>query len=376
MRVLHVVSLVSSDGAFGGPTRVCQNQSKALQKKGHQVTVVAGARVGDLSTPVMTDGVQTLLFRARRLPGLGFAGMFAPGMVRWLVRHRTEFDVAHVHLARDLVTLPAVMTLLRSGIPVVVQPHGMIDHSRKLLAGPIDAWGTRPALRRASAVLALNERERDDLRLVAPALPEPVVLPNGVPEQGPPVSPTGAWSGTTEVLYLARLHERKRPMYFVEAAKRLERVYPSTRFTLVGPDEGEATAVQRAINHQTSATSWEGPVDPSQTLDRMARCDVYVLPAVDEPFGMTVLEAMSLGKPVVVTESCGLADAVRRHAAGIVSRDDPEALAGAIAQLLADPAQRARMGENGRTAVRTEFGMPAVATQLEAIYRQTMHQVR
>ncbi|WIB27023.1 glycosyltransferase [Curtobacterium sp. MCSS17_015] len=374
MRVLHVVSLISSDGAFGGPTRVCQNQSQALQATGHQVTVVAGARGGDVSPPAMIDGVRTLMFRARRVPGLGFAGMFAPGMVRWLLEHSTDFDVAHVHLARDLVTLPAMMTLLRSGIPVVVQPHGMIDPSRKPLARPVDAWGTRPVLRRASAVLALNNRERDDLKLVARDLPQPVVLPNGVPEQKAQDRPLG--TEFAEVLYLARLHARKRPLYFIEAAKRLHGSFPSTRFTLVGPDEGEAAAVQSAIGDHTSTMSWEGPIDPARTMDRMARCDIYVLPAVDEPFGMTVLEAMSLGKPVVVTESCGLAAAVRRHEAGIVSRDDPDDLAQAIAELLADPAKRARMGEHGRTAVRTEFGMPAVAARLGDIYRKAVQQVR
>ncbi|PYY38973.1 glycosyltransferase [Curtobacterium sp. MCPF17_046] len=374
MRVLHVVSLISSDGAFGGPTRVCQNQSQALQADGHQVTVVAGAAGGDVSPPAIVDGVRTLLFRTRRVPGMGFAGMFAPGMVRWLLDHRTDFDVAHVHLARDLVTLPAVMTLLRSGIPVVVQPHGMIIPSRKLLALPVDGWGTRPALRRASAVLALNERECDDLKHVARDLPQPVVLPNGVPEQEvldrPPVT------DSTEVLYLARLHARKRPLYFVEAAKRLQDRFPSTRFALVGPDEGEAPAVQRAIGNRTSTVAWEGPINPARTMDRMAQCDIYVLSAVDEPFGMTVLEAMSLGKPVVVTESCGLAAAVRRHEAGIVSRDDPDGLAQAIAELLADPAKRARMGEHGRKAVRTEFGMPAVAARLGDVYREAVQQVR
>jgi len=374
MRILHIVSLISSDGAFGGPTRVCQNQTKALQERGHQVTVLAGARRNDLSPLTSIDGVRTLLFRARRLPGLGFAGMFALGMLSWLREHSREFDIAHVHLARDLVTLPAVITLLRSGIPVVVQPHGMIDPSSKLLARPIDAFGTRPVLRRASAVFALSDREREDLKLVAPGLPRPVILPNGVPEQRAKEKVHATES--SEVLYLARLHVRKRPLYFIEAAKQLLGSFPNTRFALVGPDEGEALAVQSAIGDEPSAIAWEGPVDPARTLDRMARCDVYVLPAVDEPFGMTVLEAMSLGKPVVVTESCGLAPAVRRHEAGLVSRDDPDSLAEAIAELLADPAKRVLMGEQGRRAVKTEFGMSAVATRLYTTYQDALQKVR
>ncbi len=376
MRILHVVSLVSSDGAFGGPTRVCQNQAQALRDRGHAVTVVAGASGVDLADQAMSDDSQTLLFRATRLPGLGFAGLSAPGMLSWLLKHRSQFDVAHVHLARDLVTLPAVLMLLRSGLPVVVQPHGMIDPSRRLLARPIDALATRPALLRASAVLALNEREVTELRRVASNLPEPVVLPNGVPEEDVAFSGSRTPSDHTEVLYLARLHERKRPLQFIEAAVLLQRDHSSTKFTLVGPDEGEGQAVTDAITAHASTMSWEGPVDPSRTLERMSRCDIYVLPAVDEPFGMTVLEAMSLGKPVIVTESCGLAEAVRRSGAGLVSRDDPASLAAAIAQLLADPDERRRMGARGRATVRHEFGMPAVAARLEATYQKAVRQAR
>lgn len=72
MRILQVVSLLSPDGAFGGPARVAINQSAALIRKGHDVTLAAGTR-GYPIPPTDIGGVPLRLFPARTLlPGLGF----------------------------------------------------------------------------------------------------------------------------------------------------------------------------------------------------------------------------------------------------------------------------------------------------------------
>jgi glycogen synthase len=84
MRVLQVVSLLSPDGAFGGPARVALNQSAELIRQGHHVTLAAGTH-GYKFSPVESDGVPLTLFETRNvLPFMGFSGMAAPGMIRWV----------------------------------------------------------------------------------------------------------------------------------------------------------------------------------------------------------------------------------------------------------------------------------------------------
>src|SRR6185312_11172960 len=120
--------------------------------------------------------------------------------------------------------------------------------------------------------------------------------------------------GGVEVLYLARLHERKRPALFVETARDILSEGIDARFTLIGPDGGEGAKVREAITRGRefeTSINWEGSLPPEKTADRMAHASIYVLPSVDEPFSMSVLEAMAIGLPVVITESCGLADTVR-----------------------------------------------------------------
>jgi glycosyltransferase involved in cell wall biosynthesis len=107
----------------------------------------------------------------------------------------------------------------------------------------------------------------------------------------------------------------------------------------------------------------------SGAVERMRRATVYVLPSVDEPYPMSVLEAMSVGLPVVVTDTCGLASFVRDHDAGLVTDDTVEGLADAVRTLLADPDRAAAMGARGGSAVRSERSMAAIAQRLETFYR-------
>ena len=368
MRVLSIVTLVSPNGEYGGPVRVALNQAKALRDAGHDVVVAGGARGFGKALPQESDGVPLRLFRARMIiPGIGFAGLCAPGLQRWLKDAARSVDIVHIHAARDLVTLPAAQWLRKAGIPYVMQTHGMIDPSGNPLAIPLDAFVTRPALRGAKVVFYLTGQERNDLGAVAGETLNRVQLANGVPEPANPNRPAAG----TEVLYLARLARRKRPQLFIEMALALADEFPQVSFTLVGPDEGEGPAVQRLIDEadREGILSWEGPLAPGATNERLGRASLYVLPSVNEPYPMSVLEAMSVGLPVVITDSCGLAQAVRELGCGIVVDDSLEALVSAVARILRDDVLSRSMGRAGALASRTRFGMPAIAEALANSYR-------
>ena len=91
MRILQVVTLLSPDGAYGGPARVALNQSAELISRGHDVTVAAATR-GYRVPPTELDGVPVRLFAARTLvPGTGLAGMGAPATEQVVPPHRAEF---------------------------------------------------------------------------------------------------------------------------------------------------------------------------------------------------------------------------------------------------------------------------------------------
>lgn len=370
MRILHVVTLLSPDGAFGGPLRVALNQCAGLRERGHDVVLTAACR-GYGTAPGEVSGVPTRLFPARTaVPGTGFAGLAAPGMLRWLRTELPTFDVAHIHLGRDLVTLPAARLAASRRVPFVAQTHGMVDPSGRRLAAPLDSALTVPLLRRAAAVFHLNTQEAADLRAVAgPALPL-VALGNGVPTRTPAQPAARRPDSPPEVLFLARLHPRKRPATFARAAAALLGEGVEAQFTVAGPDEGEGAAVDQVIATAvpTGRLRREAGVPLDEVAARMARATVYVLPAVHEPFGMTVVEAMTAGLPVVVTDTCALAGFVRANDCGTVATDDADSIADAVRALLADPRAAADMGRRGAAAAAAHLGMDPVLDTLEHVY--------
>ena len=310
-----------------------------------------------------------MLRRARQLvPHSGFAGICAPGLIKWLLGARSEFDVAHVHLARDLVLLPLTTLLMRLRIPFVLQPHGMILPGAHPLAPLTDAIIVSRLLREAQEVFYLTTDERAALDEVARGKARLAPLPNGVPLY----EPASDTHGVPEVLYLARLHPRKRPVDFVEAALALNSLGTKANYTLVGPDEGEAKRVE-ATAAQANNIRWVGPVAAGEGPARMRQASVYVLPSVSpEPYPMAVLEAMSVGLPVVVTEECGLVPIIRKYNCGLVIEPGAPNVARAIRTLLEAPEWARAMGGRGRVAVTRDLGMSYVGQRLATSYSEAV----
>lgn len=244
MRILHVISLASPTGEFGGPVRVALNLGLGLEARGHSV-VVAGGQRGYPECPRDLEGVPAALFPVHSLSRrLGFSGLVSPGLYSWLWRYVADFDVVHVHLAREPQTLAAVEIALAKGVPVILQTHGMVDPSSRALARAIDIR-MRRILARAARVLFLTETERRDLEHVSRRTDLPLEhLPNGVPLAERVQSP----ESREGIVYLARLAERKRPGALVDAVVLLhEDGFPVPPVFFAGPDEGELAGLMRRL---------------------------------------------------------------------------------------------------------------------------------
>lgn len=369
MKIAHVVTYRSKDGAYGGPLRVAEAQAAALTERGHEVCLLAAAPAAEVTT---MNGFEIREFvGGKLLPSRGFAFVTSPGLLWQVARRVRDFDVVHVHLSRDLVSLPAaLLTLLRS-VPFVVQTHGMIDESRRLSARLLDILATRRILRRASVVLTLTKQEQLDISTVAPGA-RLAFIENGVV----PLAELPPLEGRKRVvLFLARLHQRKRPVAFVEMAALMARHDPDVEFIIAGPDEGELDNVRAAVELAglESRLRVVGPVEPGETDQLMTSASVYVLPAEGEVFPMTILEAFRVGTPVVTTTSLGIADMCRQFGAALVTDGSPPELARAASVALSDPGVARGLAMGGAELVRRSMNATAVGAQLEVHYVQAVN---
>ncbi len=99
--------------------------------------------------------------------------------------------------------------------------------------------------------------------------------------------------------------------------------------------------------------------------------DVFVLPSDHEGLPLSLLEAMALGKPSVVTGVGGVPEVVRNGEAIVVPPRDPEALTEGIATLLRDPSLRMRIGEAARRRAE-DFDIRKAARRMEEVYQELL----
>lgn len=187
------------------------------------------------------------------------------------------------------------------------------------------------------------------------------------------------WSGPL-VVYVGRLLPRKDVRNVVEALSRLS---VPARLLIVGgetenPDDDPTPemGVLRALAERLGVADrvhFTGKRQPEQLRTYYSAGDVAVTTPWYEPFGLTPLEAMACGRPVVGSAVGGIAFTIRDGETGaLVPPRDPHALAARLDALLGDEAARKRMGISARTRVERQFTWPLVAQRTAALYDTMM----
>ena len=172
-----------------------------------------------------------------------------------------------------------------------------------------------------------------------------------------------------EILFMANLVRRKGVFDLLQAFDRVVARFPGTRLAIAGdgPEIGEAKSVASALSASDSVR-FLGRVDRMGAVSALQRTDIYCLPSHGEPYGMAAVEAMSCGKPVVVTDAGGLGCLVDDAGGLRVPVQHPDRLAEALCALVADRDLRQSMGEHNRRRVVESMSWDRVIERLESIY--------
>jgi glycosyltransferase involved in cell wall biosynthesis len=375
MRIAQVVSYVSEAGEFGGPVAVAVAQSQELARRGHTVDLIAA---WDGKVNLQIPGVRVLLFSSTRLPKTPLSAILSASLSRYIRKAGHTYDVIHIHLGRDLVTAVAARSVVRQGFPLIVQTHGMVMPDKRLRARVIDLLFIRPSLRRAKVMFALTKTESSGLTA---AFGETVgdkirTITNGVRRSESVHDDVSDEHAVPQVLFLARLHPRKRVLAFASAALELIKAGTIATFHVVGPDEGDLNALLRFISEHSISDElvYEGALQSGEGAQRIAVASIYVLPSVGEVFPMTVLEALSVGTPVVMTSECAIADDLDARGAAVVTDASVAGLVEAIGMLLNNEARAREIAANGYRALEAGYGISSVADTLERTYQGVFNQ--
>ncbi len=181
----------------------------------------------------------------------------------------------------------------------------------------------------------------------------------------------GTWVGS-----FGRLRAQKGTDLLVRAMLRLMPQRPTLKCLIVGRADEQAflEEIRGQISHAGLADRFVfvETFGWPELARHHAAMDLYVAPPRWEGFGLTPLEAMSCGVPVVATTVGAFPDIVPPSGGRLVPPDDLDALSVAIAVVLDDDALRARMGDAGRAHVEASFGIEREAEALIAVYRRLL----
>ncbi len=291
----------------------------------------------------------------------------APPLALALRRLRREFryDLVHAHYAApggDAVRRA------RPGTPFVVSVHGgdVLSVARGSAAG---ARAVRSALGAARLVLANSGAiERRALELGAGAT-RVVHLGTDVPEHR--ASPDGAGALVT----VAHLVARKRHADVVRALWLLRDSHPALAWIVVG-DGPERPALERLADELGVAgrLHFTGQLPPAEAVATARSGALFVLPSVDEAFGVAYVEAMAAGVPAVGCRGEPGPEEIAAAGGGIrlVAPGDPEALAAELRALLDEPQWRRELGRAARATVESSFTWPRCGAATVAAYEEAL----
>jgi glycosyltransferase involved in cell wall biosynthesis len=167
---------------------------------------------------------------------------------------------------------------------------------------------------------------------------------------------------------IAALVPHKGQRFLVEAAALVVREMPEARFLLLGEGELRET-LEGQIRHLHLAKHVVLTGFRADVLRVLKGLDLFVMSSVSEGLGTSLLDAMAAGRPIVATRAGGIPEVVAHGETGLlVAPRDAEALAGAILELLRDPARRQRFAAAGLARVRERFSVDRMVDETLAVY--------
>ncbi len=182
----------------------------------------------------------------------------------------------------------------------------------------------------------------------------------------------GAGPDDPLVVLVGSLTARKGQAVLLEAAPAILRTCHHARFLFIGDGPDRSALAQQAVRLGLAERCWFSGFRTDAAVF-MGLATVVAVPSLGEAFGLTALEAMAHGKPVVASAVGGLPEIVIEGETGrLVRPGQADELAGAVSELLGDAELRARLGVAGVRRCETRFALAQIAERMLRIYREVV----
>jgi glycosyltransferase involved in cell wall biosynthesis len=294
-------------------------------------------------------------------------------MVAATIAKENEFDIIHAH---DWLTYLAGIVAKRiSGKPLVIHVHATeFDRSGESVDKAVYDL-EKLGMDEADAIMAVSNLTRN-IVITKYNIPESKVFTvhNAVDFSEKTATKVNRTIDEKIVTFLGRITFQKGPEYFIEAANKVSKRLPNVRFVMAGSGDMMNRMVKRVAKlNLGSRFHFTGFLKGDDVNKMYSYSDVYVMPSVSEPFGISPLEAMRSGVPVIISKQSGVSE-VLKHALK-VNFWDVNALADSIHALLRYKGLNNMITRSGLDEVNS-FSWDGVAQLVKQIYDNTLEKRR
>jgi len=290
-------------------------------------------------------------------------------MVAGTIATQQDFDIIHAH---DWLTYSAGIVAKKvSGKPLVIHVHATeFDRSGENVNRQVYDIERR-GMEAADRVITVSNLTRNIVIKRYGIDPNKVVtVHNAVDFQTREDFKVERGVKEKVVTFLGRITFQKGPEYFIEAANKVLKRYPNVRFVMAGSGDLFNRSVRRVAQLKIATKfHFTGFLRGDDVQKMFLYSDVYVMPSVSEPFGISPLEAMRAGVPTIISKQSGVAE-VLKHSIK-VDYWDVDALADAIFGLLSYPALGKMAGEAGLDEV-NQLKWENAALKVEHVYKDVL----
>ena len=388
-RALKILQLVHTlDPSVGGVAAAVLALSRGLARRGHKLDVVVLDEPDVVAAVADRGPADNITVHAL---GSGLTSYrYSRTLWPWLRQHGGDYDRVIVNGIWQYLSFAAWRRYAGSSVPYYVFPHGMLDpwfketfplkHLKKWLYWP---WAEYRVLRDAAAVIFTAEEERFQARKsfwlyrcrekVSPlGVEAPLISSNAKSEF---LSRYPQLQNSRNFLFLGRLHPKKGCDILLEAFARF-RSNDSISLILAGPDQvGWESDLRRQVTrlNLTNRVVFTGMLEGSMKQGAFASAEAFVLPSHQENFGISVVEALAVSVPVLISNRVNIWREIEADRAGYVESDD---LAGTtrLVQRWIDtaPAEREMIRQNARRCFEQRFEINRAVDSLLQILNETL----
>lgn len=349
--------------------------SEVLVKMGNIVRVFTTTANGsselpvNINEPVLIDGVTVNYFPRITKDH----SHFSPKLLWTMWKQVKQFDVVHIHAWWNLVSILSCLIAVIRKTPVILSPRGTLSnysfHNKNaFIKQCIHSLLGKPLLNRCFIHVTSTHEAKTIGQLITPR--QIINIPNFI-ELGKVYNQSDAPKvGELQLLFFSRIEEKKGLDILINSLSKISVPY---HLTIAGSGELDYIAglKQLSIQNGVSANiSWIG-FQGEKKFNIMSSADLLILPSYDENFGNVVIESLSVGTAVLVSEHVGLADYIIENNFGWICKTDPDSIAGIINNI--DKNNLEAIKQRAPEIIMHDFNEDNLAKQYMDMYQQIIH---